>query len=226
MTRERAVFDLHSNLPPLDGCPMFAPPAPACRGAYVGRQRRAKPIEGLSFALPPTIPSPLSSREPVTFSIFSCFLHIQPSVFQAPEKAVILSEALRRSIANRGLYGAESKDPGDACRQMLLGAFRPQTTTEDKEVTNSERSRPVPACRGGICSPRTSHGNAEQYPQTKLSSRLPRRAVGSAVSRKPSYVLLVLTGFVSGHDFSRAVKAANDEGFSPCGSCVLVRKVN
>jgi hypothetical protein len=64
--------------------------------------------------------------------------------FKPPDKAVILSEALRRSIANRGLYGAESKDPGDACWQMLLGAFRPQTTTEDKKVTNSERSR-------GIC---------------------------------------------------------------------------
>jgi hypothetical protein len=43
------------------------------------------------------------------------FLHIQPVLFQAPYKAVILSEALRRSIANRGLYGAESKDRGDAC---------------------------------------------------------------------------------------------------------------
>ena len=104
----------------------------------------------------------------MTFSIFSCFLHIQSAVFQAPHKAVILracdffdlfvfssyptgyistphkavilSEALRRSIANRGLYSAESKDPGDACWQMLLGAFRPQTTTEDKKVTASERS--------------------------------------------------------------------------------------
>jgi hypothetical protein len=74
----------------------------------------------------------------VTFSIFSCFLHIQPAVFQAPDKAVILSEALRRSIANKGLYGAESKDPGDACWQVLLGAFRPQTITEDKKVTNSQ----------------------------------------------------------------------------------------
>jgi hypothetical protein len=82
-----------------------------------------------------------SSREPVTFSIFSCFLHFHPARFQAPDKTVILSEALRRSIANRGLYGAESKDPGDACWQMLLGAFRPQTTTEDKKVTNSERTR-------------------------------------------------------------------------------------
>ena len=79
------------------------------------------------------------------FFDLSCFLHIQPAVFQAPDKAVILSEALRRSIANRGLYGAESKDLGDACWQMLLGAFRPQTTPEDKKVTSSERSR-------GICS--------------------------------------------------------------------------
>jgi hypothetical protein len=67
------------------------------------------------------------------------FSAIQPAVFQGPDKAVILSEALRRSIANRGLYGAESKDPGDACWQILLGAFRPQTTPEDKKVTNSER---------------------------------------------------------------------------------------
>jgi hypothetical protein len=76
------------------------------------------------------LPFPLSSREPVTFSIFLCFLHIQPLYFKPPDKAVILSEAPRRSIANRERYGAESKDPGDACWQMLLGAFRPQTTTE------------------------------------------------------------------------------------------------
>jgi hypothetical protein len=68
--------------------------------------------------------------------------------FKPPNKAVILSEALRRSIANGGLYGAESKDPGDACWQMLVGAFRPQTTTEDKKVTNPERSRPVPPAPG------------------------------------------------------------------------------
>jgi hypothetical protein len=68
----------------------------------------------------------------VTFSIFSCFC-ISNQLFQAPHKAVILSEALRRSIANRGLCSAEPKDPGDACWQMLLGAFRPQTTPEDKK---------------------------------------------------------------------------------------------
>jgi hypothetical protein len=57
-----------------------------------------------------------------------------PTGYISPSnKAVILSEALRRSIANRGLYGAQSKDPGHACWQMLLGAFHPQTTTEDKK---------------------------------------------------------------------------------------------
>jgi hypothetical protein len=81
----------------------------------------------------------------VTFSIFTCFLHIQPSKLQTPNKVVILSGAPHRSIANRELYGAESKDLGDACWQMLLGAFRPQTTPEDKKVINPERSR-------GICS--------------------------------------------------------------------------
>jgi hypothetical protein len=33
---------------PLDGCPTFAKPAPACRGAYVGRKRQG---EALTTAL-------------------------------------------------------------------------------------------------------------------------------------------------------------------------------
>ena len=66
-------------------------------------------------------------------------------------KGVILSEAPRRSIASHRVYGAESKDPGNACWQVLFGAFRPLTTREIKKVTTSERSRPVPACRGAIC---------------------------------------------------------------------------
>src|ERR1700729_886351 len=68
--------------------------------------------------------------------------------FKSPDKAVILSEALRRSIANRGLYSAESKDPGDACWQMLLGAFRPQTTPEDKNhKLRGSRATAVPLHR-------------------------------------------------------------------------------
>src|SRR5580704_7945375 len=112
-------------------------------------------------------PSPLSSREPVTFSIFSCFSCIpSPRQSRHPERSASQIDRKQR------LYGAESKDPGDACWQMLLGAFRPQTTTEDKKITTSERSRgicssaylswkcfstersvvgePAPACRG-IC---------------------------------------------------------------------------
>jgi hypothetical protein len=76
----------------------------------------------------------------MTLSIFLCFPHIQPAVFQAPDKAVILSVALRRSIANGGLYGAESKDPGDVCWQMLLGAFRPQTTPDCRKPSGAETS--------------------------------------------------------------------------------------
>jgi hypothetical protein len=76
----------------------------------------------------------------VTFSIL-VFSAYPTAVFQTPDKAVILSEALGRSISNRGLYGAESKDPGDAYWQMVVRAFRPHTTTEDKKVTNSDRTR-------------------------------------------------------------------------------------
>jgi hypothetical protein len=70
------------------------------------------------------------------FDLFVFSAH-PTSCISSPDKYVILSEALRRSIANRGLYRAESKDLGDACWQMLLGAFRPQTTTEDKKSQTS-----------------------------------------------------------------------------------------
>ena len=62
------------------------------------------------------------------FDLFRVFCISNQPYFKPPDKAVILSEALRRSIANRRLYGAESKGPGDACWQMLLEAFRPQIT--------------------------------------------------------------------------------------------------
>jgi hypothetical protein len=75
----------------------------------------------------------LSRAKPeMTCTRIFCLYYNQCKLDKRTDKAVILSEALRRSIAHRELYGAESKDPGDACWQMLLGAFRPQTTTEDK----------------------------------------------------------------------------------------------
>jgi hypothetical protein len=36
-------------------------------------------------------------------------------------------------------YGAESKDPGDACWQMLFRAFQPQTSSRINKVSTSGR---------------------------------------------------------------------------------------
>jgi hypothetical protein len=67
-----------------------------------------------------------ASCEPVTFSIFRAPAYPTSCIF-TPHKAVILSEALRGSVANKELYGAESKDPEDA---YLTHAARSFSTTE------------------------------------------------------------------------------------------------
>jgi len=69
------------------------------------------------------------------------------------KKSQALSEAPRRSIPYQMAYGAESKDPGDACWQMLFQAFQPRTTSQIKKVTSSDRSEPGnPGERsGGTC---------------------------------------------------------------------------
>jgi len=56
------------------------------------------------------------------------------------KKSQPLSGAPRGSIPYQTAYGAESKDPGDACWQMLFQAFQPRTTSQIKKVTSSERS--------------------------------------------------------------------------------------
>jgi hypothetical protein len=60
----------------------------------------------------------------VTFSILSSFLRTQ-LYLKAPDKAVILSAAPLRWIASRELYGAESKDPGDALLPHAARSFQP-----------------------------------------------------------------------------------------------------
>jgi hypothetical protein len=122
-------------------------------------------------------------------------------LISSPRQAVILSEALRRSITNKGFYSAESKDLGDACWQMLLGAFRPQTIPEDKKVTNSGEAE-------GSAVPRTSPGNAEYYAQAELSSRLPRRAVGPGCTRISCHAALETTACAAFSKESR-MKIAN-----------------
>jgi hypothetical protein len=47
---------------------------------------------------------------------------------QSHYKAVILSEAPRKCYLSNDHLSAESKNPGDACRQTPFGAFRPQTS--------------------------------------------------------------------------------------------------
>jgi len=59
-----------------------------------------------------------------------------PCVIRKAERITNLSR-------DTALGGAESKGPDAACWQMILGAFRPQTTTEDRKVTNSDRSVPA-----------------------------------------------------------------------------------
>jgi hypothetical protein len=101
-----------------------------CRWKASLRQQLPYPFEtALSF---------LSSR--AKRADLQCAIRV-PQIYRStipssPDKAVILSEALRRSFSNRELYSAESKDLGDACRQLHQRAFRPQTTTEDKKPTN------------------------------------------------------------------------------------------
>jgi hypothetical protein len=76
-----------------------------------------------------------------------------PTGYISPlNKSVILSEALRRSSANRALVGAESKDPKDA---YPTDAVRPLSTTEvrtwrtrhDVPVTISAYCRKNPGSR-------------------------------------------------------------------------------
>ena len=75
----------------------------------------------------------------MTFSIFTCFLHIQPAVFQVSDKIVILKRNISNSPQNRHpersasqiyrkqrAYSAESKDPGDAYPTHAVGSFSPR----------------------------------------------------------------------------------------------------
>ena len=62
-------------------------------------------------------------------------------MLQTPSKIVILSEAPHASIAYPRVYGAQSKDLGDACWQMPLRAFRPQTIRKIKKVTSPRNDK-------------------------------------------------------------------------------------
>jgi hypothetical protein len=108
ITRARsAARFMNRNSSGFDGCGQRCP-------------SRVQPCQGEALL------SPLSSREPVTFSIFSCFFD-RPDVFQSAQKGVILSEAPRRSVAYQRFYGAKSKDPGNAYPQCCSELFNQQS---------------------------------------------------------------------------------------------------
>jgi hypothetical protein len=206
MTLERALFDLPPNLPPQDGCPLFAP-------ACAGRQRRAEAPSTASLFLSSSL---LSSPTGVVMSLWPA---------QGDEKRLGPATALYGTVALPFVIPSEAG--GSAVPQTSLGNVQhyPQTklSSRPERTRISCHAAPDRAARAPF-----SKGKAHELHQRhQVRQEFRGNAVErSAVFRKPSWVPLVLSGFVSGHDFSRAVKAANDEGFSPCGSSVRVRKVN
>src|ERR1700722_7987840 len=66
--------------------------------------------------------------------------HIRPGVRKTRkiEKVTGSERSASRIYREQRAYGAESKDPGDANWQMLLGVFRPRTA---KEVKGSQPPR-------------------------------------------------------------------------------------
>ena len=81
----------------------------------------------------------------MTFSIFSCFLHIQPVVFKPSDKAVILSGALHRFTAWHSACDAESKDlkgayPTYAVRPLSTTETRPADSPPDHQVRTAGRA--------------------------------------------------------------------------------------
>src|SRR5580704_7264989 len=107
--------------------------------------------------------SPLSSREHVTFWSFRVLCTADRKFFTSPPSRHPERSAARIYPRNGRLSGAESKDPGDACWQMLFRAFQPQTTSEIKRV-------PVPSeAKGSVVHrPRIGYDQSTTPP---LSSR-------------------------------------------------------
>ncbi len=126
--------------------------------------------------------------EPATFSILSRFLH-PTRCFSVLQKSVILSEAPRRSPITKGLLRGV-KDPGDACWQMLFGAFRPQTTRETK------KSQPLSgALHRFIPRPRAGWRGVEE-PVLSVAEGTPRMLIlpmpfGAFQPPKPPYRILL-----------------------------------
>jgi hypothetical protein len=168
MTRERAVFDLHSNLPPLDGCPMFAP-------AYMGRQRRGEAPSTVCLFLSP---SPSSSRLPrPAVGADDSPLRVGRSTDRlsvpSTEDRVLDAQLRRLSLGPEESWacGLPKVMKNASVRHPL--SIEPSPFPCHPDRSEAERrdlrfrgpfvemffgpSGPVPACRGEICSCPTNH---------------------------------------------------------------------
>ena len=121
-----------------------------------------------SVTLPFVIPSACDSFDLFLFSAYQ--LYFKRPQTRHPERSASPIYRKQRALS------AESKDPGDACWQMLLGVFRLQTTPVDLERSVPRKSRsssyfssnrrpflviPSEAERPAV--PRTLHGNVFQF---------------------------------------------------------------
>jgi hypothetical protein len=118
------------------------------------RQRPAAPCTAGSSAttFSGTATLSLSSREPVPFSIFSSFLHIQPAVFQTPQNRHPERSASQNYRKQRALW-REVEGPRRCLLAYALGSFLAAKLHRKirKSQTLSEAE--------GFADPRTFRGN-------------------------------------------------------------------
>ncbi len=136
-----------------------------------------------------------SLREPVTFSIFSCFLHPTRCCLVPSRKA---SSCLpRRAVGakrvadlwhNRGFMARSRRTPAmlvGRCSSELSGHRLQGKLKKSQPTSEADLSR---RAMEGSAVPRTTTGNAEHDAQTELSSRPSRRAVERSAASFSSHV--------------------------------------
>jgi hypothetical protein len=107
----------------------------------------------------------------VTFSIFSCFLHIQAAIFQAPRQ----SRHPERSASQiyrkqRGFMARSRRTPA-----MLVG--RCSWELSGRKLQRKIKKSQTPSAAEGSAVPRTFLGNTESRPAKELSSRPERTRI-------------------------------------------------
>jgi hypothetical protein len=134
-------------------------------------------------------PTELSSREVVIFLIFGT---PNQNAFQNSHKAVILSEAPRRSIAQHRVYGAESKSLSRAKPREPRGclfADALQSFPATKTGKKSKKSQPPTGAYPDFLLRGTANGHVCGFPQRKphevRQRHQPRQEIRGSVVEGP-----------------------------------------